>query len=396
MVPLSLILRKVEFHYEFGNKKNKDKHLLFMDDLKLFAKSNDQIDSLVNTVYNFTQDIGMEFGIKKCGVLVLKRGKVEKAKSRGLNLPNGKLMKTIDEEGYKYLGTLEYDKVKKKEMKTEFVREYKRRLRLILRSKLNGKNKIKAINSWAVAIIRYGAGVSEWRFDELKELDRKTRKLLTMHKGLHPKSDIDRLYVSRKEGGRGLVSCESTIRSEENNLGWYLKNLNENLLQGVKHVRIRKFKGSGSKKDFKKSLNEKRVENWKEKQMYGQFNRDMPEGTEKEKSWLWLRNCDLKIPSEALICSAQEQAIRTNYVKYHIDKSVDSPFCRMCGETGEAISHIVSECSKLAQREYKTRHDNVARMVHWKLCQKFNLEKSEKWYLHNPQTVSENAKHKLI
>ena len=53
-----------------------------------------------------------------------------------------------------------------------------------------------------------------------KELDRKTRNLLTMHKELHPKSDVDRLYVSRKEGGRGLVSCESTIKSEENNLGW--------------------------------------------------------------------------------------------------------------------------------------------------------------------------------
>ena len=63
------------------------------------------------------------------------------------------------------------------------------------------------------------------------------------------------------------------------------------------------------------------------------------------------------------VCSAQEQVIRTNCVKYYIDKSVDSPFCRMCGETGKTISHIVSECSKLAQREYKRRHD-VARVVH--------------------------------
>ena len=157
-----------------------------MDDLKLFAKSKDQIYSLVNTVYTFSEDIGMEFGIKKCEVLVLKRGKVDKARSRGLNLSYGKLMKTIDEEGYEYLRILEYDNVKEKETKTEFVKEYKRRSRLILRSKLNGKNKINAINSWAVAIMRYSAGVLEWRFDELKEGDRRTPKLLTMHKGLHP------------------------------------------------------------------------------------------------------------------------------------------------------------------------------------------------------------------
>ena len=43
-------------------------------------------------------------------------------KRRSLNLPYGKLMKTIDEEGYKYLGILEYDKVKEKERKMEFVR----------------------------------------------------------------------------------------------------------------------------------------------------------------------------------------------------------------------------------------------------------------------------------
>ena len=62
--------------------------------------------------------------------------------------------------------------------------------------------------------------------------------------------------------------------------------MNENLLQGVKHVRILKFRESVSKKDFKKSLNEKRVENWKEKKMYGQFICDMPDGTEKANFWL--------------------------------------------------------------------------------------------------------------
>ena len=68
----------------------------------------------------------------------------------------------------------------------------------------------------------------------------------------------------------------------------------------------------------------------------------------------------------------------------------------LLAETSETISHIVSECSKLALREYKRRQDNVARMVHWKLYEKFNLEKSEKWYLRNPKTVSEKVNHKLI
>ena len=69
-----------------------------------------------------------------------------------------------------------------------------------------------------------------------------------------------------------------------------------------------------------------------------------------------------------LIFSAQEQALRTNYIKFHIDKTIDSPLCRMCGERGESVYHLVSECSKLAQREYNRRHDDVARYIHWQLC----------------------------
>lgn len=73
----------------------------------------------------------------------------------------------------------------------------------MLKSKLNGKNRIKAMNTWAVAILRYGVGILKWTVEEIKELDTKTRKLLTMHKGLHPKSDVDRLYIPRMDAGRG-------------------------------------------------------------------------------------------------------------------------------------------------------------------------------------------------
>ena len=54
---------------------------------------------------------------------------------------------------------LEVDSVKEGEMKIQCQKEYKRRLKMVLKSKLNGKNKIQAINTWAVAVIRYGAGI---------------------------------------------------------------------------------------------------------------------------------------------------------------------------------------------------------------------------------------------
>ena len=84
MIPLSLILRKVNTAYEWGKKEYKVNHLLFMDDLKLYAKTEDQMSMLVRTVHMFSNDIGMEFGMKKCGVLTLKRGKI--VRSEGIRL----------------------------------------------------------------------------------------------------------------------------------------------------------------------------------------------------------------------------------------------------------------------------------------------------------------------
>ena len=69
-----------------------------------------------------------------------------------------------------------------------------------------------------------------------------------------------------------------------------------------------------------------------------------------------MRNGTLKCEIENLICAAQEQAIQTNIIKGKIDKSQEQTKCRMCSRVDETINHIVSECPKLAQKEYKKRH----------------------------------------
>ena len=94
---------------------------------------------------------------------------------------------------------------------------------LILKSILHGKNKIQAIDTWAVALLRYGARIINWKVDNLKKLDRTTRKTLAMYGVLHPKSDIDRQYLKRKHEGRGLIRLEMRVRLEENNLGLYVR-----------------------------------------------------------------------------------------------------------------------------------------------------------------------------
>eukprot|EP00795_Rhopilema_esculentum_P003517 gene3517-biopygen1669 len=358
MIPLTEVLRKVKMGYTLDGVKIN--HLLFMDDLKLFAKNENEIDSLTSTVNLISQDIGMEFGIKKCGVVTLRRGKL--TGSAGIELVNGEKIKEVGEEGYKYLGITELDRIKEEEMKKIFQREYFRRVRLIMQSKLNGRNKIKATNTWAISLMRYGAGIIKWRKDELESMDRRTRKLMTMSKKLHPRSDVARIYVSRKKGGRGLISCEYCIENETNNLAWYVKHARGNIMSKVRDLGAMNTEEAVAPNEHKNETKRRLEKRWKDKPMYGQFTKNT-DGIDWEKSWSWLRNGDLKGCTEALVCSAQEQALRTNYTKHYIDKTSDTPLCRMCGDKGETVSHLVSECAKLAQTEYKRRHDNVARVV---------------------------------
>ena len=87
-----------------------------------------------------------------------------------------------------------------------------------MKSKLNGGNLVRGVNTWAVSLLRYSAAFVFWRKSELQAIDRKNRKLFTTYGALHHKSDVDRLYIPRKEGGRGLIfieDCVELVRSKK-------------------------------------------------------------------------------------------------------------------------------------------------------------------------------------
>ena len=69
---------------------------------------------------------------------------------------------------------------------------------------------------------------------------------------------------------------------------------------------------------------------------------------------------------------------------------------QLCGDRDETINHIISECSKLALREYKARYDWVDKVIHWEMCKILKFDHTNKWYMHNPAPVLKNATHKLL
>ena len=246
-------------------------------------------------------------------------------------------MKEVDKQGYTYLEIVELDTIKENAMKEKTTKEYKRRLRLVLKSKLNGRNKLRAINAWAVAIFRYGAGILHLSKIELNVLDMKSRQTMAMYGALHPKSDVHSLYMKRKEEGRGLIGVERCAREAENSLGFYVANSGENLIRGVATAGTIRTQGIITSGEFKKQREQGLKQKWNKKRMYGQFVREMPEKVDKKKTWHWLSRSDLKISTEALLSAAQEQVIRINYVKHHIDRTSESPLYRLCGERGESV-----------------------------------------------------------
>ena len=92
----------------------------------------------------------------------------------------------------------------------------------MLKSELNAVNRICAINTLAVPVITYSFNIINWKINDSKKIDRKTRKLLTMEKMHHPKADVDRLYLPRTSGGRGLIQIETTYKTTTIGLDAYI------------------------------------------------------------------------------------------------------------------------------------------------------------------------------
>ena len=398
LIPLSFLLNQLNLGFSLDCKGGPTvSHRLYMDDLKLYASSEKDMKTLVHTTAEFSTDIGMDFGLDKCASVKISKG--GKAEFDGISLPDGDQIKGLDDDGYKYLGILEANNILHKEMKVLVTKEYLRRAKKVLKSQLHGRFCIQAINTWAVPVVRYGAGILNWTAEELKGLDTKTRKLMRIHGAHHPQGDVDRLYVNRRQGGRGLHSIEEVVRREENALTTFVLRSQDPEISSLKDYFVKDKILLGKeidKVEDTRQHEEKRTERWTSKVMHGQYPRQMKTVADAS-SWDWLAEQDLKKETEGLLIAAQDQALRTNYIKHKIDKVPgSSPLCRLCRSHSETIDHILNGCPKLSQTDYKARHDKVSAAIHWSLCKEHGFSHSSKWYEHRAEKVLENDEVKLL
>lgn len=109
-----------------------------MDDLKLFAKDDNELKGLLNIVKYFSDDICMSFGLDKCAKVTFKKGRILEAPLIDLDFAT-KIRELEHDEAYKYLGISEGDGIQHSQMKEKVRKEYYRRVRLVLNTELNSK-----------------------------------------------------------------------------------------------------------------------------------------------------------------------------------------------------------------------------------------------------------------
>ena len=192
---------------------------------------------------------------------------------------------------------------------------------------------------------------------------------MILHWALHPRDNVDRLYASRKEEGRGLGSIEDSIDASIQRLEDYIEKHEGGLITATRND------ADNTKTNWMTRTRQQKLE---EKQNYGCFEW-LISNISHEKIWTWLLKGNLNRLIESLLIAAQNNKIRNNQIKAGIDKIQQNSKCKLRGDKNKTINHIINECSKFSQKEYKTRHEWVGKVIHWELCKEFQFNHTNKW-----------------
>jgi hypothetical protein len=310
----------------------------------------------------------MSFGIDKCKTQSICRGHYENLE---YITKEGEIIKNLNKgEFYKYLGINQSNHIQHSIIKENLEKQFYLRIKSILKSKLNGNNLIKAVNTYAVPLLTYSFGIIKWYKTNLQNINIQTRVLFTKFCKHHPKSAIERFNLPRENGGRGFSNLE--------------------ILQ---HNQIASLKNYFLNRDIPDT-----IANIKQKSLHGRYFKELEQPEINiQASHAWLKKSNIHPETEGFIFAIQDRVINTRNYKKHIcglQSIIDK--CRICGTEGETIEHIISSCTVLAQSEYKKRHDIFAKIIHMNLAVKFNLLKdTQPHYIYKPESCLENDNYKL-
>jgi hypothetical protein len=402
--PLTNLLNSTGYGFNIrvnNTTLSKLNHLLYMDDIKLYASKKNHILSLLTITENFSNDIGMSFGIDKCKMQSICRGYYEHLE---YITQEGEIIKNLNKgEFYKYLGINQSNHIQHSIIKENLEKQFYLRIKSILKSKLNGNNLIKAVNTYAVPLLTYSFGVIKWSKTNLQNINIKTRVFFTKFSKHHPKSAIERFNLPRENGGRGFSNLEILLKNQIASLkNYFLNRARDNtffnaLVSADKGYTPLNLSDNITSDIIKPNIPDT-IANIKQKSLHGRYFKELEQPEVNiQASHAWLKKSNIHPETEGFIFAIQDRVINARNYKKHIcglQSIIDK--CRICGTEGETIEHIISSCTVLAQSEYKKRHDIFAKIIHMTLGVKFNLLKNtQPHYSYTPESCLENDSYKL-
>ena len=398
--PLSKLIKRSKIGYELKgvSQSTSVNHLLFVDDLKLYASNKDKMHRLISIVKDFSDDISMEFGLEKCKIINLVRGKVQTtAEGYPIN-ENQVISELADGDSYKYLGMLQLKGLCLGKIKEHLKKEFSNRIKLILKTDLNAGNKTRAINTWAVPVLTYSFGLLKWSNTDLDQIAMSVRTLLSRAQSHHPKSAIERMTIPRSQGGRGMVDIIALHHQQKINLRNYFMSLSsEELIKVVieadsSFTPLNLSASNLPMPDNLKTATEQ-LDLWKSKALHGIHPKDLAEShVDAELSNRWLKKGELYAETEGFVIAIQDKVVPTrNYRKFVMREDIASDSCRRCGSVRETIDHIIAGCTTLSSYDYTNRHNNVGKILHQDLALRYKLiSKYTPYYKYEPPPVLEN------
>ena len=408
--PIAWAIRGHKGYQLTHDRTMKITHLLFVDDLKLYAKSENKISVVTKKVKEMYEDIGISWGLEKCASLHVVRGKVSKSE----DLPIGaKDSISVMEASNKYKFLRKYENFEQLDKFTfqQAEEEYLRRLNVIWSSPLSVPRKLTACIVFAMPALEYFMGTSDWLIADIQNLDRKSRKVVEMHQGKHISESIAMLYLPQKCGGRGFKSVEDTNKISKIKVAHHInisKDSRMKLVRSFQHYKSKKnFKSTFveatkyAKEHFKADLSfleakcvikyeQERVEikddNYKLIQRrLGSILQRLYEERVRNQPWLEFYTVSIldndeisknsrnifqswkNIPDIVLSTneSIKQQLLPTKaYSKYNLKMETANTTCSLCKQAEETVAHLLCSCAALSQTFYKAQHDRMLRPVY--------------------------------
>lgn len=361
-------------------------HLLFIDDLKIFAKEENTLCGMLSETEKFFSTIGLEIN-----------------KSKSASNTSACEEKTVvlqATEGYKYLGVTEdRDNKVQRENYSRIKKEMIKRVESICKSRLNGKNSVRAINEFALSVINYYIGVVPMDHNDYETIDDEVRQILTKYKLHLQPANKERLYLPRNEIGRGLhnivhkaekmqlellnnlemskeislrrAAILQTLKEENANLAIYDLYLKEKY--GMKEAIDPKNLIITQKASLYSEIEKKT----RHQKLYNVRNNEL---VDVKGSSTWLKNGNIRATEEARLCFIQDRNLFG-----------DSPGkCPHCKERIKTVDHLATQCDRMLYHDYMRRHNEVVRCIHLLLCNKFGITRRKKLRSHSVQEVVSN------